>query len=93
MPERRSFDHEGHGTADLNIANGEVISRLSAQHAADFRDFLAQTDQQAEPTLPQPFKRPRSRPDHRIHLLLVRPNLTAGSLVAFVVGIFICVLH
>jgi hypothetical protein len=54
VPERRSFDYERHGTTDLlaalNIATGKVISKLSAQHtAADFRDFLDQIDQQAEP--------------------------------------------
>jgi transposase len=56
IPERRSFDYERHGTTDLfaalNIANGKVISKLSAQHtAADFRDFLDQIDQQVEPGL------------------------------------------
>ena len=54
VPERRSFDYERHGTTDLlaalNIATGKFISKLSAQHtAADFRDFLDQIDQQAEP--------------------------------------------
>ena len=49
VPERRSFDYTRHGTTDLlaalNIANGKVISRLSAQHTAiDFRDFLDQID-------------------------------------------------
>jgi transposase len=54
VPERRSFDYERHGTTDLlaalNIANGKVISKLSAQHTAiDFRDFLDQIDQAVEP--------------------------------------------
>jgi len=54
VPERRSFDYERHGTTDLfaalDIATGKVISKLSARHAAaDFRDFLDQIDQQAEP--------------------------------------------
>ena len=56
VPERRSFDYERHGTTDLlaalNIANGKVISKLSAQHrAVDFRDFLDQIDQAVEPSL------------------------------------------
>ena len=56
VPERRSFDYERHGTTDLfaalNIANGKIISKLSAQHtAADFRDFLDQIDHAAEPGL------------------------------------------
>ena len=56
VPERRSFDYERHGTTDLlaalNIANGKVISKLSAQHTAiDFRDFLDQIDQAVEPGL------------------------------------------
>ena len=53
-PERRSFDYGRDGTTDLfaaiDIATDKVISKLSAQHTAiDFRDFLNQTDQQAEP--------------------------------------------
>jgi transposase len=56
VPERRSFDYTRHGTTDLlaalNIANGKVISRLSAQHTAiDFRDFLDQIDHAVEPGL------------------------------------------
>jgi transposase len=56
VPERRSFDYERHGTtglfAALNIANGKIISKLSAQHtAADFRDFLDQIDRQVGPGL------------------------------------------
>ena len=55
-PERRSFDYVRHGATDLpaalNIANGKVISKLSAQHTAiDFRDFLDQIDQAVEPGL------------------------------------------
>jgi transposase/transposase-like protein len=56
VPERRSFDYTRHGTTDLlaalNIANGKVISRLSAQHTAiDFRDFPGQIDHAVEPGL------------------------------------------
>jgi transposase len=48
-PERRSFDYVRHGTVDLfaalNIATGEVLGKVTAQHtAADFRDFLADID-------------------------------------------------
>ena len=56
VPERRSFDYTRHGTTDLlaalNIANGKIISKLSAQHTAiDFRDFLDQIDHAVEPGL------------------------------------------
>jgi len=56
VPERRSFDYERHGTADLfaalDIATGKVISKLPAQHtAAGFCDFPDQIDQQVEPGL------------------------------------------
>ena len=56
VPERRSFDYERHGTTDLfaalDIATGNVISKLSAQHAAaDFRSFLDQIDHAVEPGL------------------------------------------
>jgi transposase len=56
VPERRSFDYVRHGTIDLlaalNIAAGQVISKLSAQHrAVDFRDFLDDIDRQTDPSL------------------------------------------
>jgi transposase len=56
VPERRSFDYDRHGTTDLlaalNIATGQVIGKLSAQHrAVDFRDFLDEIDRQADPGL------------------------------------------
>ena len=45
VPERRSHDYVRHGTIDLfaalNIADGTVISQLSAAHrAVEFREFL-----------------------------------------------------
>ena len=56
VPGRRSFGYVRYGTVDLlaalNVATGEVIGKLSAQHrAVDFRDFLDHVDRQTEPGL------------------------------------------
>jgi transposase len=96
VPERRSFDYEWHGTADLfaalDIATGKVISNLSAQHTAtDFRDFFDQIDQAVDHRalgMDQALERHRPalqvdqdpRPDHQRDLPLLRPNLKTSSL-------------
>ena len=54
--ESRTHDYKRHGTANLyaafNTATGEVLGRITRPHrAAEFRQFLAQTDRATPPQL------------------------------------------